>query len=1258
MEADDGKAASVTPPLQPAMKINRLAVSASPGAALSQRSASLINSHAALVGGETVAKLLRCPTAIIVCLMAISQTVVAAGVNLAWNANPETNITGYRVSYGTASGVYPNVVSVGTTPTTSISGLNEGTVYYFAVSAINQAGQQSPLSSQISYQIPVTTPTNQAPVATPASVSTNEDASLAIVLKGTDPENSLLTYSVVTSPTKGTLSGTAPNLTYSPSADYNGNDSFTFRVNDGSLNSSAATISITVNAVNDTPVATPKSVTTPEDTAVAVVLTGTDKDLNTLTYSVVTGPSNGTLTGTAPNLTYTPAANFSGSDQLTFRVSDGTVNSATATVSISVTPLNDPPVAQGKSVSTAEDTPVSVVLSGNDLENSPLTYTVVSGPSKGALSGTAPNLTYTPTADTNGNDSFTFRVNDGSQNSTIATISITVTAVNDTPVATPKSVTTSEDTAVAVVLTGSDKDLNALTFSVVTGPTNGTISGNPPNLTYTPSKDYNGSDQLTFRVNDGTASSTTATVTISVTPVNDPPLAQGKSVATTEDTPVSVLLAGTDLEISPLTYSIVSGPSKGALSGTAPNLTYTPSVDANGGDSFTYVANDGTANSAVATVSITINPVNDAPVAVAKSLTTLEDTALPIVLSGNDKDLNTLAFSIVTGPSKGTLTGTPPNLTYNPSKDFNGSDQFTFKVNDGTVDSQAATISILVSISNDAPVARADSLTTAEDTPLPIVLGGSDAEGATLNFTIVTGPTKGSLSGTLPDVTYSPTANQHGNDSFTFIVNDGASNSQPATISLTVTPVNDAPVANSLSVETPAGSPRSIVLTGSDPDGTTPTFAVIGNPAKGVLSGTPPNLSYQPNTGATGSDQFTYRASDGTLNSATATVSINITPVTTVVPNLAPVFTTNPISLNGTAGTSIGGQLAATDANTGDTLTFSKASGPAWLTVSSTGALGGTPQEADAGSNSFMVKVADNNGASSQAALNITVSSTTTVNRAPAFIGSPIYAGDASENAAYTGQSLAGQAVDPDTGDLITYWKISGPEWLNVALNGELSGTPPSGSAGTNGFVIRAADSSLATADVELRINVVGLPLPWKTTNVGTGQTPGLASYLNGSYTQTGSGALGGSSDKTHFTYQTLSGDGSIVAKVRLAENSGPACFTGIMIRENLGPRAREVFLGLTNDSSYRLVSRTKAGRRASVKSIARDASPDTWVRLIRNKKKGVIFSYKSPDGINWTYLGAARISLPTTCYIGLAVSSGSDSTRTVGTFSNLYVDP
>ena len=183
------------------------------------------------------------------------------------------------------------------------------------------------------------------------------------------------------------------------------------------------------------------------------------------------------------------------------------------------------PVAAGQSISTPEDTAVNIVLTASDANGDLLTYAVVDGPSNGTLSGEAPNLTYTPSANYNGSDSFTFKANDGTADSAVATVSITVTAVNDTPAATAQSVSVNHNTATAITLAGSDVEGSALTYTVVTNPVNGSLTGTAPNLTYTPSSGYSGSDSFTFKVNDGTADSAAATVTLSVAAATDPSFA-------------------------------------------------------------------------------------------------------------------------------------------------------------------------------------------------------------------------------------------------------------------------------------------------------------------------------------------------------------------------------------------------------------------------------------------------------------------------------------------------------------------------------------------------------------------------------------------------------------------------------------------------------------------------------------------------------------------------------------------------------------
>ena len=179
-------------------------------------------------------------------------------------------------------------------------------------------------------------------------------------------------------------------------------------------------------SVNHTPVANAQSVTVAENNSVNITLTGSDSDGNSLTYMVVTSTSHGTLTGTAPNLTYTPNTNFNGSDSFTFKVSDGSLVSTTATVSITVTGVNQAPTANAQTITIAKNASADITLTGSDPEGSTLTFMIVTNPVHGTLSGTVPNLMYLPATDYSGSDSFTFKVNDGSLDSTTATVSITV----------------------------------------------------------------------------------------------------------------------------------------------------------------------------------------------------------------------------------------------------------------------------------------------------------------------------------------------------------------------------------------------------------------------------------------------------------------------------------------------------------------------------------------------------------------------------------------------------------------------------------------------------------------------------------------------------------------------------------------------------------------------------------------------------------------------------------------------------------------
>jgi len=550
-------------------------------------------------------------------------------------------------------------------------------------------------------------------------------------------------------------------------------------------------VNVTIKPQNHPPVADSKTVETDEDTSLSIKLTGIDPDNNPLTYAIGEQPKNGTLSGNVPDVIYTPKSEFNGADSFTFLVNDGSVNSAPATVSITIKSVNDPPVAKSQAVSTQEDTPITITLVGSDIDNTDITYKVTSNPTKGILEGKAPELKYTPNPDFFGDDSFDFTVSDGFIESNSTTVKITVSSINDPPTANPQSVVTDEDNAIDILLAGADVESDPLTFKITKNPVNGSTSGNPPNVKYKPNPDFSGTDSFTFVANDGKADSQTATITITINEINDPPTVKAVSVKTEEDTPVKITLTGSDPEGENLTFRVTQQPSHGALAGTPPELTYTPQPNFNGNDSFTFVASDGKADGGTETVSIAVNTSNDPPVASPQSITTDEDTIVKITLTGIDPDSDKLSFKVIKNPLNGVLSGTPPDVTYTPNPNFNGDDGFSFSVNDGVIDSKAENVSIKVNPVNDIPVADAQSASTDENIPVNIRLSGSDPDGNNITFKITIQTTNGKLSGTPPDLAYEPKYGFIGEDSFTFVTDDGVTTSVPVKVGIKVNSTGD-----------------------------------------------------------------------------------------------------------------------------------------------------------------------------------------------------------------------------------------------------------------------------------------------------------------------------------------------------------------------------------------------------------------------------------------------------------------------------------
>ncbi len=377
------------------------------------------------------------------------------------------------------------------------------------------------------------------PVARPGNATTQEDEPVSITLMASDPDREHLTYNIVKGPSYGSLSGKAPKMTYTPASNYHGQDSFTFSINEAKAGKNQAVISVTVLAVNDAPIAYHRSETIKVNKSLSATLTGSDVDDDTLTFIISKEPEHGLLTldsyfNTNGKLIYTPEPRFEGTDSFTFKLNDGKLDSAPATVSINVCP-NLLPVAESDSVTTPEDTSVQINLIGSDPDSDPLSYIMVSVTSHGSLRGNASNLTYTPDKNFNGSDSFTFKVNDGIDDSAPATVSITVSSINDPPVATDDAVVTLEDTpAVKVDVLANDTDidnegrylyLDTFTVTAVTQGKNGSVTINPDGtLSYSPNANFYGSDEFTYTIRDNKGDTDTAKVNVTVNMANDAPV--------------------------------------------------------------------------------------------------------------------------------------------------------------------------------------------------------------------------------------------------------------------------------------------------------------------------------------------------------------------------------------------------------------------------------------------------------------------------------------------------------------------------------------------------------------------------------------------------------------------------------------------------------------------------------------------------------------------------------------------------------------
>ena len=438
-----------------------------------------------------------------------------------------------------------------------------------------------------------------------------------------------------------------------------------------------------------------------------------------LTAVLDSDPSSGSLDFYSDgSFVYTPSQNFNGLASFTYHANDGWVNSNIATVTLNILPVNDPPQVQDDEYTLDEDTVLQVAAPGvlaNDVnvDNDVLTATLLSGPINGELAlNLDGSFTYTPAADYNGPDFLTYRVSDGILTDT-GIVTLTVNAINDAPLAVSDAYSLTEDTPLVISAPGllvndSDGENDPLIAILAQAPLHGSLALDPGgSFTYTPTLDYSGLDTFTYRAFDGQAASTATTVILTITPVNDAPLAASDAYTTAEDTPLFIAAPGvlsndSDVDDDALAAVLLNGPTDGELAFFAGgDFIFTPTLNFNGSVTFTYSLSDGNLT-AQAIVSLTVTPVNDAPLGAADFYTTTIGTPLVVAAPGvltNDSDIEgqPLMVTLLNGTQHGSLAlQADGSFIYLPTPGFRGIDQFTYQASDGQATSALVTVTIQV----------------------------------------------------------------------------------------------------------------------------------------------------------------------------------------------------------------------------------------------------------------------------------------------------------------------------------------------------------------------------------------------------------------------------------------------------------------------------------------------------------------------------------------------------------------------------------
>ena len=834
---------------------------------------------------------------------------------------------------------------------------------------------------------------NDGPTAADDTAGTSQDNAVVIdvLANDSDPDaNDVLSVTSASASNGSVVINGDGTLTYTPDAGFSGSDSISYTIDDGNGGTASATVDVTVSDTNDMPQAQDDTIAANEgNTRIGNVLSNdSDPDGDPLSVTEVNGSaanvgvqmqlaSGAFLTVEADgdvifvtNGAYNHlSVGDSASETFTYTVSDGNGGTSTATATITIAGANDAPEAGDDAVATGEGASVAISVLANDSDvdqNDSVSISSVDATGlQGGVSVVGDQIVYDPSgqfehlgAGQTATETFSYTIDDGNGGTATASVTVTINGENDGPAAGDDVLVTSEDNTATLSVLGNDSDLDAddvLTVTQVNG--NAVTVGVPVTLAsgaevtlnadgtfgYNPNQQFeslgagqSAPDSFSYTIDDGNGGTATATVSVTVNGANDAPVAGDDSVVTDEASSVTISVLGNDSDAdagdnptitqvngNAVTVGVPVALASGAL--VTLNADGTFGYDPNGQfenlsagrsapDSFEYTVEDGNGGVSTATVSVTVNGVNDDPTAAADTASTDEGSSVSISVLGNDGDTDdddslSVASVDATGLQGGvSIAGN--QVVYDPSGQFEhlgagetATETFSYTVSDGNGGTASASVTVTVNGINDGPAAGDDAASTDEDSAVNVAVLGNDSDvdtndvltvtevnGAAITVGVPVALASGALVTLNADGTFSYDPNgqfeslgtgQSGVDSFTYTIDDGNGGTATATVDMTIDGVNDAPVATADLATTEEGNAvtTNVLANDNDVEGNSLSVTGISSASNGSVVLNPDNtITYTPNAGFSGSDTYSYTVSDGQGGSHTASVTVTVTP--------------------------------------------------------------------------------------------------------------------------------------------------------------------------------------------------------------------------------------------------------------------------------------------------------------------------------------------------------------------------------------------